>query len=420
MNKFFLFVTIAVTLLAASCTSTPTQEASPTSTAKPSASNETIVTRALLTFSFENPPSIEFQIIESDIIVVATLVSATAAVQQKGDLYRPGQALRFRSSEYLKGSGPTEFIVEVPILEFPPTNRADAMTASQKYIEIRDATYDSRPGVLFLQGPLAAATLTTEQTDPDGSTRNTPNTLAASAFNFVEGNLDTGSWEYSVNTKERVWLPAKDSSGSGALEGRTANTNTEYITDGQKAPPDSITLSDLRGKINSIETKLANGADIEGFRECVWYSLSRERFYRNREVLTFSYAISSGSDPETQPLVDELVGTPDGYWQFNHEGRDADLFESKAIDDDDNPGGHRLWTGPSRPLPSGQYEFGSVYYPSIYLPCEFVPDPVDEHEVTVTAPARTLHESFFDPVGRGHSGGGRLDQRGCSVPRSSP
>ena len=66
------------------------------------------------------------QIFAADIVVVATLVSVTAAVEADGDLYLPVQSLRFRSSQYLKGAGPTEFVVEVPIDEFEPTIRSKA------------------------------------------------------------------------------------------------------------------------------------------------------------------------------------------------------------------------------------------------------------------------------------------------------
>ena len=60
---------------------------------------------------YDAPPSLDMQIFEADIIVVATLVSAIAGIQADGDLFLPVQELRFRSSEYLKGSGPAEFIV---------------------------------------------------------------------------------------------------------------------------------------------------------------------------------------------------------------------------------------------------------------------------------------------------------------------
>ena len=54
---------------------------------------------------YEAPPSLDMQIFAADIIVVATLVSVTAEVKAEGDLFLPVQSLRFRSSQYLKGTG---------------------------------------------------------------------------------------------------------------------------------------------------------------------------------------------------------------------------------------------------------------------------------------------------------------------------
>ena len=399
MKKLFLLITIVVNILAVGCTAWSTPVVDPTATAEPSSPDVIEAIHGLSIGGFSNAPSIELQIIEADIIVVATLVSATVAVQQDGNLFRPGQALRFRSSEYLKGSGPAEFVVEVPIYEYPLSNRADAMTAAQKYLEARDTTYDSRAGVLFLHGPLTAATLTTGQTGSGAGRSDTSSSTTTTAFNFLEGEIvGTGSWEYSVNTKERVWLPAVGSSSTDSRRSSSSNTNSEFITDGQTVPPAAITLSDLRSKINAIETRLASGAHIEGFRECVRSEIRRERVYRGQEVVVIPYAISSGAAPRTQSIIDESVGTLGGYWRFHNTGRDADLFESTVIDEDDDPGRYRMWSGPSRPLPSGEYEYDPIPYPPRFVPCGFIPEPISTYEVTVVAPAGTLHEAFFDPV----------------------
>ena len=83
-----------------------------------------VVRHAYLEYDY--PPSLDMQIFAADIVVVATLVSVTADVQSDGDLFLPVQSLSFRSSQYLKGTGPTEFVVEVPIDEFEPTIRSKA------------------------------------------------------------------------------------------------------------------------------------------------------------------------------------------------------------------------------------------------------------------------------------------------------
>ena len=76
------------------------------------------VLRSLGGPSYRTPPSLDLQIFDADIIVVATLVSTSPVVKADGDYFVAGQTLRFRSSEYLKGNGPSEFVVEVPIVEY--------------------------------------------------------------------------------------------------------------------------------------------------------------------------------------------------------------------------------------------------------------------------------------------------------------
>ncbi len=65
------------------------------------------------------PPSIDQQIFDADLIVVAILTSASAGVETiPGDAgvtstYLPKQIISFRAVEYLKGTGPTTLTVEV-------------------------------------------------------------------------------------------------------------------------------------------------------------------------------------------------------------------------------------------------------------------------------------------------------------------
>ena len=225
-------------------------------------------------------PSVDLQIFDADVIVVASLVSATAGVQQDGDVYRPGQILHFRSSEYLKGTGPVEFVVEVPIVEFEASTSAKALEIAQDYITRRNASYDQRPGILFLRGPLTAATIDEGQSDPSG-TRSTA--VSTTAFNFaLEEFLATSSWEYSIDSIARVWMPATSNPPSSNSRTRAPqNSDPEYITDGQTIPPTVIRLSELKAKISALATRLAGGAGIPGFNECVRSELDRERYYRD-------------------------------------------------------------------------------------------------------------------------------------------
>ena len=343
-------------------------------------------------------PSVNLQIFDADVIVVASLVSATAGVQQVGDVYRPGQILRFRSSEYLKGTGPTEFVVEVPIVEFEANTSAKALEIARDYFARRNASYDQRPGILFLRGPLTAATIDQGQSD---TSRSRSDSSSTTAFNFASDEfLATSSWEYSIDTIERVWMPAKIEPPSSTSRTRTPqNSDPEYITDGQTSAPTVIRLSELKTKISALATRLAGRADIPGFNECVRYELDRERYYRDWDVYTVFHTIPSGAGPDSQVLRDEPIRHGDSVYQIFHlSGKDASYFQAVIVDDDDDPARYSFKYTPSRPLPAGLYEVSYTYQGPEYIPCGFIPDPVRRREVTVTAPAGTLHEAFFDPV----------------------
>jgi len=189
-------------------------------------------------------PSIDQQILESDVIVVASFVSATAAVQTvPGDpgvaaTYRPMQVLTFRASEYLKGTGPTQFTVEVLDSSYSYEQAGEvysgyltqeaAMTAATDLLAQRNTTWDSRPGVLFLKGPLNSVA-------PSGGASGASGDSTSQAFGFVQSNVAVqGDFAYTVDTLSRTWLPSKETPTEGA-SGTSANP--EYITDGD--PPSS-------------------------------------------------------------------------------------------------------------------------------------------------------------------------------------
>ena len=232
---------------------------------------------------YEAPPSLDMQIFAADIIVVATLVSVTAEVKAEGDLFLPVQSLRFRSSQYLKGTGPTEFAVEVRIAEFGATSRAEALELAQFSIDLRNTEYDSRTGILFLEGPLASAGASTSGSTTSRSPANSPS--SSTTYSFVPRILRTASWEYSIDTIDKVWAPAKNTasspsdSSSGARSG--SNTNPEYIIDGKTDPPATITLSALESRISEITAEISQGADIAGYEDCIGGKYRRENVYQD-------------------------------------------------------------------------------------------------------------------------------------------
>ena len=350
---------------------------------------------------YEAPPSLDMQIFAADIIVVATLVSVTAEVKAEGDLFLPVQSLRFMSSQYLKGTGPTEFVVEVPIAEFGATSRAEALELAQDSIALRNTEYDSRPGILFLEGPLASASTSTSGSTTSRSPANSPS--SSTTYSFVPRILRTASWEYSIDTIDKVWAPAKNTasspgdSSSGARSG--SNTNPEYIIDGKTDPPTTITLTALESRISEITAEISQGADIAGYEDCIGGKYSRENAYQDHVPSVRPFTVSSGADPATQVLDGfEVVLVFSSYINFFEEGRDAEYFTSTIIDDDDDPSRYNFTYGPNRPLPRGLYKVESNRQMPYQIPCDYRREPFYKDEVTVVAPAGTLHEAFFDPV----------------------
>ena len=344
------------------------------------------------------------QIFAADIVVVATLVSVTAAVEADGDLYLPVQSLRFRSSQYLKGAGPTEFVVEVPIDEFEPTIRSKALENVQVTIALRNTEYDSRPGVLFLEGPLASTGASTSTSTTNPSPANSPgSSTTTTTYNFVVRSLPIPSWEYSIDTDEKVWAPAKDTEslpGSPSSRGRSAtNTNPEYVIDGKTSPPTTMTLTALQSRISEIASEIAQGANISGYKDCIGKKFRRENVYQDYEPLDRLYTVSSGADPATQVLEGwDVYGGYSVYRNFYEEGRDAEYLGTTIIDDDNDPGRYSFAFGPNRPLPEGLYKVEFNYQMPYQIPCKYRHAAMYKDEVTAVASAGTLHEAFFDPV----------------------
>ncbi len=389
-------------------------------------------------------PSIDQQVLDSDIIVVASFLSATAAVQTlPGDpgvaaTYRPMQVLRFRASEYLSGTGPNEFTVEVLDdsygiqigggLYTGYLTREAAMAAASALVTQHNSTWDGRPGVLFLKGPLASASSPSDSTssgNEDGSsTRGSSDTASTSTnFGFVLSNQGVqSSFEYAIDTLSRTWMPAAVASSGGTRstdgESRSATqpASTEYITDGTETPPPVISLSDLRTRIGEIDAMLTAGAGIEGYQDCVYGNLIRERWHRaepGSRIREIRITIDSGLPAESVSLKEEMgdlfhdaLTYGEDYHEVWNSGSDAAYFTTVFLDNDEvASNGYRYTFTVARPIPKGRYDVNFHLWPAFEAICGTRPTTEAEDDgaysnwtVTVTAPAGTLHEAFFDPV----------------------
>ena len=344
------------------------------------------------------PPSIDWQIFSSSVIVRATLDTATAGTetvpsgQGVAPTYLPVQALRFTVHEYLKGSGKVSSQIEIVVRgDHSYTKETAARNAANSAIAQRNTIWDGREGILFLNNltpPLRSGGAGV----PTGM-----------QYEFALSNpVVQSSWDYSIDSLSRVWLPAMD--GEGA-----SGTSPVFNA---KSPTAEISLVDLRTKIAALSAELASGAGIAGFELCVHDRILAERYSRARAEpwtpIKETATLSSGSAEGTQ-LYSELFNyqSETQYHLFWPSGRDASLFRAPNVDTDTIPSnGYHATLAVDRPLPAGTYKVLWFWQHYEQVPCNDVPTQAyRDFTVTVTAPRGTVHEALFDPTSTSMSAG---------------
>ena len=350
----------------------------------------------------------------SNIVVLATFQSVAAgtetmpAPEGEQPTYRPVLTMTFDANQYLKGTGPNQFTVEMRSEGYETyrvngklyngyLTQADALAEANRLITARNTKYDSRPGILFLTGPI------TPVPPPSTGGSEGSSTSSSSTYGFVLHHRK-GSFDYSVDTTSRTWLPAKQAPAGGTAVSSTT-PSAEYITDGAKTPPPVIALSALQAKIADIAAQLSQGADVEGWEQCIYSKLTRSHvlshIWPNWDPPSYQKTINSGI-AEAAVLGPILIGGR-GYNIYWTKGPDGSFFKGLTTDDDTDPvnGYHKSYVT-ARPLPAGSYTVHTLTQHHSGVPCNFKPDDRHSiHNVTVTAPAGTLHEAFFDPTAAG-------------------
>ena len=313
-------------------------------------------------FRFDKPPSLDWQILDSAAIVLANYVSTTAAVETvptDPPLYRPMHVLRFRVSEYLKGTGPNEITIEVtdtgPLLQQLERQKEyatqeEALAVATSLVGNRNSQWDSRSAVLFLSGPYSS--VATQPDSDSGASRASSTTTVFTLTNNYRTAQD--SFKYTVDTLSRGWLPAS----SGLTSDATRAIGSEYLTNVD--PSTSVALSDLRGRITFLETELNAGDGSDEYIGCVngkymrpWYFEPNEQLAETRVTLASGAAIDSEFNRDLHLYGD--LETSDFTWYFT--GEQASLFEIEVVDDDAiDGGGFHYSYRTSRPLVAGEYE----------------------------------------------------------------
>ena len=372
------------------------------------------------------PPSLDHQIMQSKVIVRASLKSVSPkaeTVPSKDEgvapTYRPVQELRFTVHEYLKGAGPSELLV-VARDDHTYAKSADALKVAKAAVDERVTTWDDKQGVIFLQD-------TWGKPYPENGASGSS---ATPALQFAHSSMQLSRFDYSLDTLSRSWLPASATTtgaqaagagsatfiSSGPADGSAMNPWATFISqDGLKRAientntwPSAISLAELKAAIAKMAATLKAGEGIDGYETCIWRKLIRERIERADKLTGYTFkpykfekTLTSGTATGTEVFRDSYYSYHgEGY---NHEwlsGPSAAHFQIELDDDDSNPrNGYAFELSTARPLPSGVYSVRKNLQGFDKIPCDFKPlNAYDLVTVTVTAPAGTLHEAFFDPV----------------------
>ncbi len=364
-------------------------------------------------FAVYGPPggtavaSLEERIYVSDVVVVARFLSAS------------GDRLRFRAIEYLKGTGASEFTV-----------RATGQNTQQS----------GQQSVLFLTTPESGG----------GSGASINSATGTAPFDFT----DTTTWDwdsyatssgrttsyagnrpegYDPSSNNPVWLPVESSSSIGGAVGGASSSSTDIVlievTPGGATPcsqdgfnfgfrdfcTPTVATSSLTASLAELRAKVAwvgGGGGNQRYSDCVLGSLGYSRYARDWEAYhgtrltknSFEGEIDSGKG-----AGEEVNVYPGGWpgkesaWTYHKmwiTGEHADLFSIRIVDDDTIPSnGSDDVISTTRPLPQGTYRFTDHLQKHFFIPCDFIPFYTGLNwTVTVTAPAGTLHEAFFDPI----------------------
>ncbi|MDE2904423.1 MAG: hypothetical protein OXP73_15505, partial [Chloroflexota bacterium] len=358
-------------------------------------------------------PSIEEQIFRSTTIVRATLQSATAAVETRpsdpgvAPTYQAVQELRFTVHEYLKGSGATSLLVVVRGGHGYLTE-AEARDYADWTVQARVTTWDARQAVLFLEAPSSPYTPAAGGEAADSSETTSPVVLQ-----FTRSNYGQPPWAYSVDTLRPAWLPAENTVAEGEAP-------AVFITDGAQMPPPAITLVDLRAQIAELAAELKAGDGVEGFRACIYSRIAIERYRRADPWTPFQEAATLGSGSAAGTEVYRAANSYSGprYHRYWLSGPSAALFEPMIVDDDGQPStGNDDVMATARPLPAGTYRLHRNWQHYDDYVCNFVRDDAyRDWTITVTAPAGTVHEAFFDPAALGSGVVGRDAAHGVLAP----
>ena len=370
--------------------------------------------------------SLESNILESDVIArVSYLSKRSSSVLRPGQTYYAWTAmLEFRLTvhEYLKGTGPAE-IGGIVYMAFETETQARA--AAPRLGAAHDSRWESREAIVFLYSPSREAVH-----DVHAVYSAIPTTSDQYLFGrmFESPSRYTGEAYSVASVHRKLWLPAAEtpSQGASGAQGRAQTPDDKlFLLDAPahaggasgavRVTLPTISQGSIKSKITALEAEANRGGTPE-YRKCVEISYRYENNLRRRAELEgpfphgrYTSDIGSGLPAGTfvRDIVDNEGTSVDKIGLSWFKGPDKDLVTDVNVDFRPWDGGLVRYTRrvvTTRPLPAGEYapNPGGTWHGGVV--CARYPAIADNYrviEITVTAPAGTLHEAFFDPVAIG-------------------
>ena len=334
----------------------------------------------------------------------------------------------FDAVEYLKGSGGSELVVDVPAESGewwdPHKTEREALMAGEARLESRDTLWDDREGLIFIS--LKA--------------ENGMEASQSGRYYFV-GFYRDPSFDFTITSDHsRAWLPSAGSIAGASADGAegpassdglrfllTAPDQDTSVEEASQAaagapsgvgPATAVSVAEVKAVIAETDRLLKEGEGIEGYKTCILGTYRTRRYIewaKEHDNLNHRFDLNLDSGLPAGTVLEEGESWPYEPGKLPKkwfEGRDKDLFIQELVGREVYPPPYSVSlttrTLTTRPLPAGEYR---AYYSGQVpqdVPCDFDPEELRtaaEMFVTVTAPEGVVHESFFDPVDMGSAVG---------------
>ena len=328
------------------------------------------------------------RVFDAAVVARASLISTNATAENIGTdsngamVYRGLLEFKFKVLEYLKGTGGNELVVFVTDqLDRTYATMELALEAAQSWERDRDTRWDNREALIFAETPVGSSGQVTR--------------YSFGPYGYIEA--------YTLDSKNRVWLPSVSSGAAGSASSDDARFLLEEPGGGGSSggasgtgsgQPETISVSEMKSLIARLEEWLNEGEGVEGYIECIRASFAEELVINGKkergESLSSTYDFYLDSGLPARTVIEDGHPANSSHARVWIEGRDEALFSY---------GDGALRT--MRPLPTGKYFVHPNYHAARLIPCGYHPAEYKNMTtwfVNVTASAGTLHEAFFDPV----------------------